>query len=290
MTERTVSNSSPAADFVSGTATLTSVGRYCWTAHFEPNQASKDAGVAADDDDGVNECFIVQPVTPSLTTCSGTFDASNVCTPSAAVAFGSPVSDRALLSGLATEPGSAGSSTTYPTINPTTLGAYAGSIQFTLRGPADTGCGGTATGTGTNPQTVPVDTAVGNKVYGPVFFYPGTPGEYHWQATISNASSVNNILPVSDNTLCDQAREDVVVEQIPTEIKTAPYTFPQDSASIRSSVAAGLLPAGGSVVFKLFGPTTRTRHDGAPELPGKRDYRPRVQRDEAERRSGWWCT
>ena len=88
------------------------------------------------------------------------------------VAFGSPVSDRATLSGLATEPGSAGSSTTYPTINPTTLGAYAGSIQFTLRGPADTGCGGTATGTGTNPQTVPVDTAVGNKVYGPVFFTP----------------------------------------------------------------------------------------------------------------------
>ena len=46
-----------------------------------------------------------------------------------------------------------------------------------------------------------------------------------------------------------------MVEQILTEIKTAPYTFPQDSASIRSSVAAGLLPAGGSVVFKLFGPT-----------------------------------
>lgn len=250
VTEKNVNQSSPAADFVSGAATLTSAGRYCWTSHFEPNQASKDAGVAADDDDGVNECFTVAKVTPSLTTCSGTFDASNVCTPSAAVAFGSAVSDRALLSGLATEPGSAGPSTTYPTINPTTLGAYAGSIEFTLKGPAATGCGNTATGTGTNPQTVNVDTAVGNKVYGPVTFTPGAPGKYHWQATISNSSSVNNILPVTDNANCDQAREDVVVQQIPTNIKTKQSWFPNDTATI--SAASGNLGDSGTVDFFLY--------------------------------------
>jgi hypothetical protein len=242
--------------YVSGTATLTSAGRYCWTAHFEPDQASKDAGVSVGNDNGVNECFTVAKVTPSLTTCSGTFDASNVCTPSAAVAFGNAVSDRALLSGLAKEPGSGGPSTDYPTINPTTAGVYGGSIQFTLKGPASTGCGVTATGTGDNPQSVNVDTAVGNKVYGPVSFTPDAPGTYHWQATISNASSVNNILPVSDNANCDQSREDVVVQQISTEIATGPFTFPQDSATIRSSVTGDKLPAGGTVVFKLFGPTT----------------------------------
>ena len=166
------------------------------------------------------------------------------------------MSDRALLSGLAKEPGSGGPSTDYPTINPTTAGVYGGSIQFTLKGPASTGCGITATGTGTNPQSVNVDTTIGNKEYGPVSFTPGSPGSYHWQATISNASSVNNILPVSDNALCDQSREDVVVQQISTEIATGPFTFPQDSATIRSSVALDKLPAGGTVVFKLFGPTT----------------------------------
>jgi hypothetical protein len=242
--------------YVSSTATLTSAGRYCWTAHFEPDQATSAAGVLPGDDNGANECFTVAKVTPSLTTCSGTFDASNVCTPASAVAFGNPVSDRALLSGLSKEPGSGGPSTTYPTINPTTPGVYAGSIQFTLKGPSTTGCGVTATGTGTNPQSVSVDSAVGNKVYGPVFFTPNTPGTFHWQATISNASSVNNILPVSDNANCDQAREDVVVQQIPTEIATGPFTYPQDSASIRSSAAGDLLPAGGTVVFKLFGPTS----------------------------------
>ena len=252
VTSRTVSNSSLATDFVSGAATLTSAGRYCWTAHFEPNQASKDAGVLPADDNGVGECFTVAPVAPSLTTCSGTFDASNVCTPSAPVTFGSAVSDRALLSGLATEPGSGGGGTpaVYTTINPATAGQYAGSIEFTLKGPADTGCGNNATGTGTNPQSVNVDPLVGNKVYGPVSFTPDLPGKYHWQATISNALSVNNTLPVSDNALCDQAREDVVVQQIPTSIKTKQSWFPNDTATISSS--SGNLGSSGTVDFFLY--------------------------------------
>jgi hypothetical protein len=239
--------------YVSGTASLTQAGTYCWTAHFEPNQASKDAGVKVGDDNGTNECFTVAKVTPALTTCSGTFDASFVCTPSATVDFGSAVTDRARLTGLATEPGSGGPSTTYPTINPASAGAYAGTITFTLKGPAASGCGVTATGgTGTNPQDVPVDTLVGNKVYGPVSYTPGTPGKYHWQATIANTSSLNNILPVTDNANCDQAREDVTVQQIPTQISTTQKVTPQDSATITSSVATDTIPAGGTVTFYLY--------------------------------------
>jgi hypothetical protein len=249
VTSRTVSNSSTADQFVSETATLTAAGRYCWSAHFEPNTASKNAGVTSDDDDGVNECFTVAKVTPTLATCSGTYSGTT-CTPGSAVDLGNPVSDRALVSGLATEPGSGGTSTTYPTINPTTPGAYAGTITFTLKGPAATGCGITATGTGTNPQSVNVDTLVGNKVYGPVTFTPDNAGRFSWQAQLANASSVNNILPVTHNANCDDANEDVVVNQVPTVTTTRQWVLPQDKVSIDTNPTGGNLQ--GNVTFKLF--------------------------------------
>ena len=248
----TTTNVTANGAYVSGVANLTSAGKYCWSAHFEPSAASKLAGVKAADEDGTNECFTVAPVTPSLTTCSGTFDTATppVCTPGATVDLGASVSDVARVTGLAKEPGNnGGSAGNYLTINATN-GAYAGSIEFTLKGPANSGCGVTALGTGTNPQTVSIDTAVGNKTYGPVSFQPGAPGKYHWQATLSNASSVNNNLPVTDNTLCDQAREDVTVRQIPTGVITKQDWIPNDTATVSSSV--GNLVAGGSVVFQLW--------------------------------------
>lgn len=74
------------------TATLTSAGDYCWHAHFEPNAASKTAGIKPQDDDGTNECFTVTPRTPTLTTaavepvgllaptmCSGRIDLDGNC-------------------------------------------------------------------------------------------------------------------------------------------------------------------------------------------------------------------
>ena len=100
VTSRTVSNSSPATDFVSGTANLTSAGRYCWTAHFEPDAASEAAGVTAQDDNGVGECFTVAPVTPTLTT-------SATCSANPCV-LGDTLSDTATLTGAATGPGTNG--------------------------------------------------------------------------------------------------------------------------------------------------------------------------------------
>jgi hypothetical protein len=128
VTSRTVANNSPAGDFVSGTATLTSVGKYCWTAHFEPNDATKAAGVGAADDDGTNECFTVAPVTPTLTTQAS-------CTSSPCVLGVDTLSDTATLSGTATRPGTGGPSSTYPSINATTIPASGGSISWTLYGP-----------------------------------------------------------------------------------------------------------------------------------------------------------
>src|SRR6266576_4356511 len=70
VTSRTVNQSSSGSAFVSGTATLTEVGQYCWSAVFTPSQASSDAGVGPGIDTGVNECFTVTPVIPTLTTAA----------------------------------------------------------------------------------------------------------------------------------------------------------------------------------------------------------------------------
>jgi hypothetical protein len=49
--------------------------------------------------------------------------------------------------------------------------------------------------------------------------------------------------------------EDVTVRQIPTSISTAQSAYPNDSATITSSVAGDNLPSGGTVVFRLYGGT-----------------------------------
>jgi len=177
------------------------------------------------------------------------------------VDFGNPVTDIASLTGLAKEPGSNGGNATYPSINATN-GAYAGTITFELFGPSDSGCGTEITA---SKQSVLVDTIVGNKEYGPVSYTPGSPGKYHWKATIDNTptppnppASINNVLPVTDNASCDQSREDVVVRQIPTDVKTKQSWYPNDTATITSTAAGDLLAAGGTVEFTLYDTGTCT--------------------------------
>jgi len=143
VTTRDVDQDSPAADFVSGSATLTSAGRYCWTAHFEPDADTLAAGVDPADDDGENECFTVAPVTPTLPT-------SATCSANPCV-LGSTLTDTATLTGAASQPGSNGPSTAYPTINPTTPGAAAGgTITWVLYAPGSGGCTNTRTTTPTS--------------------------------------------------------------------------------------------------------------------------------------------
>jgi hypothetical protein len=267
VTSRTVSQASSGADFVSGTANLTSAGRYCWTAHFEPDQATKNKGVQGADDNGANECFTVAPVTPTLTTCAdGT---ARPCVPDGTVPFGNSVRDTADLSGAATEPGSNGGNTTYPSINATN-GAIGGTITFTLKGPASTGCGNNAAGTGTNPQSV---TVTGNGTYGPVTFTPNQPGKYHWQATYANAGTVNNVLPVSDNANCDDANEDVTVQQITPTLSTRQFVYPQDKAKIDCSPSSVCSSSGtgdlaGNVVFRLFDTLANCQAHGSETTVG----------------------
>ena len=231
-----VNQGSAAAAFVSGTVQITSAGTYCWTAHFEPDEATSDAGVDPADDDGTNECFTVDPVTPQLSTSAG-----------ADVTLGSPVTDTATLSGAATEPGSNGGNETYPSIGATDL-AYAGTITFTLKGPSSSGCGSNAAGTGTNPQTVNVDTTTGNKQYGPVSFTPNSIGNFHWQATYTNTGSANNTSPVTHNANCDDTAEDVTVGGS-ADFTTEQNWLPNDSATVTGTAGTTL---NGTLTFTLF--------------------------------------
>ncbi|GAA2475894.1 hypothetical protein GCM10009858_11600 [Terrabacter carboxydivorans] len=217
--------------YPSTAASITEVGRYCWRAEFSGDST---AGVPASKDDSTGECFTVTPRQSGLDTQAG----------ASPVDFGNAVTDTATLSNTANHQGSGGVGTD-GSINPATAGGKAGgTITFTLY---KDDCTTVATGTGSNPQTVNVS---GDSVYGPVSFTPDAPGTYHWKATYTGDAP--NTLGSSHNGSCTDTKEDVVVRQIPTEISTAQKAFPNDSATITSSVAGNNLPSNGTVIFRLY--------------------------------------
>src|SRR5206468_10829107 len=118
------------------------------------------------------ECFKITPKTPSLTTCAGTYSGSPLtCTPTGTVDVGSPVTDRANLTGTANRPGTGGLGD--GSINPTGgNGPAQGTITFRLYGPdavgSTTNCNTLAAGFATQfPNGIQVSVN-GDGVYGPV--------------------------------------------------------------------------------------------------------------------------
>ena len=211
-----VSNTTPTVNSVN--ATVTAAGDYCWTAHF----TSSTSGVPDADDTGVNECFTVTPVTPSLSTQAGT-------TP---VVLGNPVTDTATLGGTANQPGT-------PAINPTTAGGPAGgTITFTLYGPDN------CTTVAFTSSAVAVS---GNGTYGPVSFTPTAIGTYHWVASYSGDSPNTN--GTSHNTSCNDTNEDVVVTSVASSMTTAQSFIPNDSATVSAPQGGSLA---GSVHFQAY--------------------------------------
>jgi hypothetical protein len=200
----------------SATATVTASGDYCWSAHF----TSTTSGVPDANDDGANECFTVNPVTPALPTTAG---------PN--VDIGSAVSDTAALSGTANKPGT-------PAINPTTAGGKAGgTITFTLYGP------GNCSTVAFTSSAVPVS---GDGSY-TASFTPTAPGTYHWAATYTGDSPNTN--GTSHNSDCSDAAEDVVVNPVPSSMTTAQSFIPNDKATVSASAGGNLA---GSVTFDVF--------------------------------------
>ncbi|HEX7197156.1 MAG TPA: hypothetical protein VF364_10055 [Candidatus Limnocylindria bacterium] len=219
-----------------GTTFVTQAGRYCWRADFS---GDLDAGVPASSDSRSSECFLITPRQPTLTTQAG----------AGPVDFGQPVTDTATLGNTAHQPGTGGPTGSNGSINAATLGGDAdGLITFTLY-KAD--CTTLATGTGTNPQTVTVS---GNGTYGPVSFTPNAPGTYHWVASYDG--DLPNTLSATHNTDCLTAAESVVVQQIPTTIKSKQSWYPNDTATVAATT--GNLGAGGSVAFSLYDNATCT--------------------------------
>jgi hypothetical protein len=211
-----VSNSTPTVQ--SATATVTAVGDYCWSAHF----TSTTTGVPDADDNQVNECFTVTPVTPQLATTAGDD-----------VLLGNPITDTADLTGTANKPGT-------PAINPTTPGGPAGgTITFTLYGPNN------CTTVAFTSDPFPVS---GDGTYGPVEFTPTAVGTYHWVATYSGDSPNTNA--TSHNTDCSDANEDVVVQSVASSLSSEQSFIPNDEATVSAPAGSGNLA--GTVTFELF--------------------------------------
>jgi hypothetical protein len=129
-TDIAAGNTSNPVTVVSPLATVSSAGRYCWRAVYSGDAAK---GIPSSSDSSATECFVVNPVTPTLTTDAGT-------TP---VTLGSAVTDTAQLSGAAPQPGTPVITTA--AIPETAAGAPAdGTITFYLYGPSTSGCGSLA--------------------------------------------------------------------------------------------------------------------------------------------------
>jgi hypothetical protein len=224
VTSRTVNQSSAAADFVSGTANLTSAGRYCWTAHFEPDAATAAAGVDPADGNGVGECFNVAAVTPTLTT-------SATCSANPCV-LGSTLTDSASLTGTATQPGSAGPSTAYPTINPTTPGAaVGGTITWVLYAPSNGGCTDTRTTTpasrtvsGNGPYSVTYGTSASTDPVGTYTFVANYGG-----------NSPNTNAPSTTNTCASPGANETVTVTGSATSSSAQRWLPNDRIIINSN-------------------------------------------------------
>lgn len=213
----------------SPTAYVTSAGRYCWRATWSGDSAN---GIAGSSDSSAAECFVVNPVTPTLSTSAG-----------ADVFLGNAVTDSATLGGTATQPAN-------PVINLTgTAGpAAGGTITFKLYGPSDTGCGTlvytsatvAVSGDGTYDSPAPQ-------------FVPTAAGGYHWVAVYSGNSPNTNAR--THNAACDDTNEDVTVRTVTPTVSTAQQWVPNDSATITATAGGDLT---GSVSFTLFPSTDCT--------------------------------
>jgi hypothetical protein len=112
-----------------------------------------------------------------------------------------------------------------------------GKITFKVYGPNDATCSGAAAFT----DEVTVN---GNGNYTSDAFTPDAVGTYRWIASYSGDWRNE---PASGK--CNDANEQVVVRKAVPDLKTAPFVYPNDTATLK-----GLFkPSGGKLEFKLFG-------------------------------------
>lgn len=187
VTSQTVANtdnSNCGADctYTSGSVSLTSAagtGEYCWHAQFVPDAPTAAAGVKTTDDNGTGECFVITPLTPTLTT-------SATCGATPCV-LGSTLSDTASLTGTANNPDPAnpGTNSAFPTIGGGTIPADS-TISWLVYGPGTGGAAQCTTAIGA-PTNSPVTVSGDNTAYGPVTYTTNhagdTVGKYEFAAS-----------------------------------------------------------------------------------------------------------
>jgi hypothetical protein len=218
----------------SAVTTLTSVGRYCWRAVYSGDEAADVPGSSdppAGDTTTVTECFLVNPVTPTLTTQA-----------SPNTTFGQPISDTATLTGTANAPGTNGIGPG-GTINATNGAPANGTISFTAFGPGN--C--TTVAFGPVTRAVSGDATYPTAAQPSVSFTPTAVGTYTWVASYSGDSPNTNAVPAS---ACpDPTGTETVVVTDTTSTSTAQNWLPNDSATIGSDGGSAL---SGSVTFTLY--------------------------------------
>ena len=233
--------------YSSSSVKLTEAGRYCWRGDFSPTSPTDLTGAS---DSASSECFVVNPVTPSLSTNAS----------SGPVSIGTAISDTANLTGTANKPGTGGGGTD-GSINPVTNGAVAGgTITFNLYGPNDATCSGSVLHTKT--VNVAGDSSASN-VYSDSFT-PTSAGTYRWVASYSGNSPNTN----SKSGACNDANESVVVNPVQPSIVTSQTAGPvalgtaiTDSATLSGTAKKpDGTNAGGTITFTLYGPQADPAH------------------------------
>lgn len=157
---------------------------------------------------------------------AGTKCASRLTTTaSAAVDIGGSISDSATLTGLSAAGG--------------------GTITFTAYGPDNATCSGTPAFT-----SAAVNVS-GNGIYGSGSFTPTLPGTYRWKASYSGDSRNFAVAGA-----CNDSYESVVVrERTPAMVTQASANVTVGGSTSDTATLSGATPtAGGTIIFKLFGP------------------------------------
>ena len=232
----------------SGALTVTSAandttaapGHYCWRAVF----TSGTTGVPSDTDSSANECFIVTPKQPTISTSA---------TATVLLDGVTPIDDTATLGATANKPGT-------PVISPTTAGGAAtGTITFKLYGPAATAtCTDPSQGVTGNLVATRVINVSGNGNYkasdgsGSGSLIPASVGSYYWVASYSGDSP--NTLSVTGT--CGDTGETTTVTGA-ASLSTAQNWLPNDTAHVTSPAGTTLA---GSVTFTLYNDGTCGPH------------------------------
>jgi len=229
-----------ASPFVSDTATVTSVGEYCWGAFFD----SDTQGVPDAEDTSSGECFEVLPVDPSISTNAST----------GPVEVGGSIDDTATLGGTASQPGD-------PIIDGPLGAAADGTITFTAYGPhADTTTCTTVAYTSVVNVSGNGDYTASSGTGGT--FTPVAAGIYNWVASYSGDSPNTNSVSGS----CGDANETSEIEPVDPTISTNATAGPVPlGSSIDDTATLGGTapqpdgdPAEGTITFTAYGPHADT--------------------------------